>query len=256
MDQTEIRRRNALRSSVVASLQLGPARGGFSYGAHDCAVGHAVRQTCSADRSRDRTTAMTSSRRDRNPAPVMVRSVSPAAFASTIVRRRRARTVHLDRRAGRGPTKRFRHQIGAPVESGQADSSGVAHRGQRPRWKRCAAAMPRRWTHWLFDGRIVVRPISRWRTASSKRVFAEATRPAQQSESTVELPGMNRQFTLMTRGCEERAGMPRLRRTPRSAAVRLRALQRSANEPEASEEGRIMKATRSETAPRRRPRSS
>jgi 16S rRNA (cytosine1402-N4)-methyltransferase len=58
-----------------------------------------------------------------------------------------------------------------------------------------------------------------------KRAFTEATRSGTPSGLPVELPGHGPQFTALTRGAE-RAGDAEVRQNPRSAAVRLRALQR------------------------------
>jgi 16S rRNA (cytosine1402-N4)-methyltransferase len=69
-----------------------------------------------------------------------------------------------------------------------------------------------------------------------KRVFAEATTSSTPSDLPVELPGHAPQFTLLTRGAE-RAGDAEVAQNPRSAAVRLRALQRVQPKPEAVRRG-------------------
>ncbi|MGH3596785.1 MAG: 16S rRNA (cytosine(1402)-N(4))-methyltransferase RsmH [Mycobacterium sp.] len=75
------------------------------------------------------------------------------------------------------------------------------------------------------DGRIVVLAYQSLEDRIVKRVFTEATRSSTPSGLPVELPGRAPQFTSLTRGAE-RADDTEIRRNPRSAAVRLRALQR------------------------------
>jgi 16S rRNA (cytosine1402-N4)-methyltransferase len=76
------------------------------------------------------------------------------------------------------------------------------------------------------DGRIAVLAYQSLEDRIVKRVFAEATASSTPSGLPVELPGRGPQFTALTRGAE-RAGDAEVRQNPRSAAVRLRALQRT-----------------------------
>jgi 16S rRNA (cytosine1402-N4)-methyltransferase len=75
------------------------------------------------------------------------------------------------------------------------------------------------------DGRIAVLAYQSLEDRIVKRVFAEATKSSTPSGLPVELPGAESQFTSLTRGAE-RAGDAEVEQNPRSAAVRLRALQR------------------------------
>jgi 16S rRNA (cytosine1402-N4)-methyltransferase len=75
------------------------------------------------------------------------------------------------------------------------------------------------------DGRIVVLAYQSLEDRIVKRVFAEATASSTPPGLPVELPGRGAQFTSLTRGAE-RAGDAEVKQNPRSAAVRLRALQR------------------------------
>jgi 16S rRNA (cytosine1402-N4)-methyltransferase len=76
------------------------------------------------------------------------------------------------------------------------------------------------------DGRIAVLAYQSLEDRIVKRVFAEATKSSTPSGLPVELPGAEPQFTSLTRGAE-RAGDAEVEQNPRSAAVRLRALQRT-----------------------------
>jgi 16S rRNA (cytosine1402-N4)-methyltransferase len=75
------------------------------------------------------------------------------------------------------------------------------------------------------DGRIVVLAYQSLEDRIVKQAFAEATTSSTPAGLPVELPGRGPQFTSLTRGAE-RAGEAEIRQNPRSAAVRLRALQR------------------------------
>ncbi len=75
------------------------------------------------------------------------------------------------------------------------------------------------------DGRIVVLAYQSLEDRIVKRVFADATTSGTPAGLPVELPGHTPQFTTLTRGAE-RASDAEVRQNPRSAAVRLRALQR------------------------------
>jgi 16S rRNA (cytosine1402-N4)-methyltransferase len=74
-------------------------------------------------------------------------------------------------------------------------------------------------------GRIVVLAYQSLEDRIVKRLFTEAATSSTPPGLPVELPGHGPQFTSLTRGAE-RAGDDEVRQNPRSAAVRLRALQR------------------------------
>jgi 16S rRNA (cytosine1402-N4)-methyltransferase len=74
-------------------------------------------------------------------------------------------------------------------------------------------------------GRIVVLAYQSLEDRIVKRVFADATASATPSGLPVELPGHGPRFTSLTRGAQ-RAEDAEIRHNPRSAAVRLRAVQR------------------------------
>ena len=76
------------------------------------------------------------------------------------------------------------------------------------------------------DGRIVVLAYQSLEDRIVKRVFAEATTSSTPQDLPVELPGHGPQFTSLTRGAEG-AGDAEVQQNPRSAAVRLRAVQRT-----------------------------
>lgn len=75
-------------------------------------------------------------------------------------------------------------------------------------------------------GRIVVLAYQSLEDRIVKRAFAEATSSRTPSGLPIELPEHSAQFTSLTRGAE-RSGDAEILRNPRSAAVRLRALQRT-----------------------------
>jgi 16S rRNA (cytosine1402-N4)-methyltransferase len=77
------------------------------------------------------------------------------------------------------------------------------------------------------DGRIAVLAYQSLEDRIVKRVFTEATTSSTPSGLPVELPGHGPQFNSLTRGAE-RADDAEIRQNSRSAAVRLRALQRTA----------------------------
>jgi len=86
------------------------------------------------------------------------------------------------------------------------------------------------------DGRIVVMAYQSLEDRIVKRVFAQATSSSTPSGLPVELPGHAPQFRLLTRGAE-RADAVEVEQNPRSAAVRLRAIQRVQSESEAARRG-------------------
>ena len=75
------------------------------------------------------------------------------------------------------------------------------------------------------DGRIVVLAYQSLEDRIVKRMFSEVVTSSTPPGLPVELPGHGPQFTSLTRGAE-RAGDAEIQQNPRSAAVRLRALQR------------------------------
>ncbi len=86
-------------------------------------------------------------------------------------------------------------------------------------------AMPAALDALAVGGRIVVMAYQSLEDRIVKRVFAEATSSSTPSDLPVELPGHAPKFTLVTRGAE-RADDAQVQQNPRSAAVRLRAIQR------------------------------
>jgi len=86
------------------------------------------------------------------------------------------------------------------------------------------------------DGRIVVMAYQSLEDRIVKRTFAEATTSSTPSGLPVELPGHAPQFTLLTRGAE-RADDTEVDQNPRSAAVRLRAIQRLQSKSDAARKG-------------------
>jgi len=85
----------------------------------------------------------------------------------------------------------------------------------------------------VLDGRIVVMAYQSLEDRIVKRVFAAATTSSTPSGLPVELPGHAPRFAALTRGAE-RAGDAEVQQNPRSAAVRLRAVQRVQSKPEAA----------------------
>jgi 16S rRNA (cytosine1402-N4)-methyltransferase len=75
------------------------------------------------------------------------------------------------------------------------------------------------------DGRMVVMAYQSLEDRIVKRVFAEATTSSSPTDLPVELPGHAPQFAMLTRGAQ-RADEAEVRQNPRSAAVRLRGIQR------------------------------
>jgi len=87
-----------------------------------------------------------------------------------------------------------------------------------------------------LDGRIVVMAYQSLEDRIVKRAFADATTSSTPSGLPIELPGHAAKFTLVTRGAE-RADDPEVQRNPRSAAVRLRAIQRVQSNSHAAKRG-------------------
>src|SRR6201996_2542102 len=79
------------------------------------------------------------------------------------------------------------------------------------------------------DGRIVVMAYQSLEDRIVKRLFADVSTSSTPTDLPVELPGHAPKFALLTRGAE-RADDGEIQQNPRSAAVRLRALQRVQSE--------------------------
>lgn len=88
------------------------------------------------------------------------------------------------------------------------------------------AALPAALDALAGGGRVVVLAYQSLEDRIVKRAFADATASRTPTGLPVELPGHAAQFTSLTRGAE-RADDAEILRNPRSAAVRLRALQRT-----------------------------
>jgi 16S rRNA (cytosine1402-N4)-methyltransferase len=85
-------------------------------------------------------------------------------------------------------------------------------------------------------GRIVVMAYQSLEDRIVKRSFAAATTSSSPSDLPVELPGHAARFALVTRGAE-RADEAEIERNPRSAAVRLRAIERVQSNSDAARKG-------------------
>jgi 16S rRNA (cytosine1402-N4)-methyltransferase len=97
-------------------------------------------------------------------------------------------------------------------------------------------AMPAALDALAVGGRIVVMAYQSLEDRIVKRVFAAATTSSSPSGLPVELPGHAPRFTLLTRGAE-RADDAEVQQNPRSAAVRLRAIQRVQSKSDAVRKG-------------------
>ena len=89
-------------------------------------------------------------------------------------------------------------------------------------------ALPAALTALAPGGRIVVMAYQSMEDRIVKNVFARATASTTPSGLPVELPGHEPQFVALTRGAEK-AGAAETERNPRSASVRLRALEKAAD---------------------------
>jgi 16S rRNA (cytosine1402-N4)-methyltransferase len=114
------------------------------------------------------------------------------------------------RRTGGHPAKRTFQALRIAV-NGELDS--------------LTSALPAALDALAVDGRIAVLAYQSLEDRIVKRVFAAATASATPAGLPVELPGHGPRFRALTRGAE-RAGDAEILRNPRSAGVRLRALQR------------------------------
>jgi 16S rRNA (cytosine1402-N4)-methyltransferase len=86
------------------------------------------------------------------------------------------------------------------------------------------------------EGRIAVMAYQSLEDRIVKRAFADATTSSSPSGLPIELPGYAPKFTLLTRGAE-RADEAEVQQNPRSAAVRLRAVQRVQSNSDAARKG-------------------
>jgi 16S rRNA (cytosine1402-N4)-methyltransferase len=217
----------------VSSMQLDRAERGFSYA-----------QDAPLDMRMDPTAPLTAAEivnsYDEAALTDILRRYGEERFArriATYIARRRARTPFTStselvevvyqavpapaRRTGGHPAKRtfqaLRIAVNAELE---------ALRG----------AMPAALDALAVDGRMVVMAYQSLEDRIVKRVFATATASGTPSDLPVELPEHAPQFTLLTRGAE-RADDAEVSQNPRSAAVRLRAIQRVRPKPQAARRG-------------------
>jgi 16S rRNA (cytosine1402-N4)-methyltransferase len=206
----------------VSSMQLDRSERGFSY-AHDAPL----------DMRMDPTSALTAAEivnsYDQAALADILRRYGEERFARRIaaqILRRRARTPLTStgelveviyqavpapaRRTGGHPAKRTFQALRIAV-NGELDA--------------LRDALPAALDALADGGRIVVLAYQSLEDRIVKRAFAEATTSSTPPSLPVELPEYAPQFTLLTRGAE-RAGDAEVRQNPRSAGVRLRAVQR------------------------------
>jgi 16S rRNA (cytosine1402-N4)-methyltransferase len=217
----------------VSSMQLDRRERGFSY-AHDAPL----------DMRMDPTSALT--------AAEIVNSYDEAALTDILRRygeERLARRIasHIVRRRARAPftstgelVEVLYQAIPAPARRTGGHPAKRTFQALRiavnAELEALGSAMPAALDALAVDGRIVVLAYQSLEDRIVKRVFAEATTSSTPSDLPVELPGHAPQFTLLTRGAE-RAADAEVAQNPRSAAVRLRALQRVQPKPEAVRRG-------------------
>jgi 16S rRNA (cytosine1402-N4)-methyltransferase len=217
----------------VSSMQLDRAERGFSYA-----------QDAPLDMRMDPTSALT--------AAEILNSYDEAALTDILRRygeERLARRIasHIVRRRARTPFT----STGELVEViYQAVPAPARRTGGHPAKRTFQAlriavnaeldalrgALPASLDALAVDGRIVVLAYQSLEDRIVKRVFAEATTSSTPSGLPVELPGHAPRFTSLTRGAE-RADDDEIRQNPRSAAVRLRAVQRVQTKSEAARKG-------------------
>ena len=217
----------------VSSMQLDRSERGFSYA-----------QDAPLDMRMDPTAALTAAEivntYDEAALTDILRRYGEERFArriATHIIRRRARTPFTStgelvevvyqavpapaRRTGGHPAKRTFQALRIAV-NGELDA--------------LRDAMPAALDALAVDGRIVVLAYQSLEDRIVKRVFAEAVTSSTPPDLPVELPGHGPQFTSLTRGAE-RADDAEIQQNPRSAAVRLRALQRVQSGHEAARRG-------------------
>jgi 16S rRNA (cytosine1402-N4)-methyltransferase len=218
----------------VSSMQLDRTERGFSYA-----------QDAPLDMRMDPTSALTAAEivnsYDESALTDILRRYGEERFARRIaahIIRRRARTPFTStgelvelvyqavpapaRRTGGHPAKRTFQALRIAVNA-ELDA--------------LRDALPAALDALAVDGRIVVLAYQSLEDRIVKRVFTEAATSSTPQGLPVELPGHGPQFTSLTRGAE-RASDDEVRQNPRSAAVRLRALQRVQPGDEAVRRGR------------------
>jgi 16S rRNA (cytosine1402-N4)-methyltransferase len=212
----------ALFDLGVSSMQLDRAERGFSY-AHDAPLDMRM------DPGSPLTAADIVNSYDEGALTDILRRYGEERFARRIaaqIVRRRARTPFTStgelvavvyqaipapaRRTGGHPAKRTFQALRIAV-NGELDA--------------LQDALPAALNALAVEGRIVVLAYQSLEDRIVKRVFTEATTSSTPPGLPVELPRRGPQFTALTRGAE-RAGDAEVTQNPRSAAVRLRALQR------------------------------
>ncbi|MFZ1165363.1 16S rRNA (cytosine(1402)-N(4))-methyltransferase RsmH [Mycobacterium sp.] len=210
----------------VSSMQLDRTERGFSY-AHDAPL----------DMRMDPTSALT--------AAEIVNTYDGSALADILRRygeEKLARRIatHIVRRRARAPFT----STGELVEViYQAVPAPARRTGGHPAKRTFQAlriavnseldalrdALPPALNALTVGGRIVVMAYQSLEDRIVKRMFSEVSTSSTPSDLPVELPGHAPKFTLLTRGAE-RADHVEIEQNPRSAAVRLRALQRVESE--------------------------
>ena len=221
----------ALFDLGVSSMQLDRAERGFSYSA-DAPLDMRM------DPDAELTAAEVVNTYDEKSLSRILREFGEERFASRIaaqiVRRRArkpfARTGELvellydaipapARRTGGHPAKRTFQALRVAV-NGELDA--------------LRDALPAAMSALRPGGRIAVMSYQSLEDRIVKSVFATATASRTPPGLPVELPGHEPQFVSLTRGAE-RADAAEIERNPRSASVRLRALEKVAHRPEGTE---------------------
>jgi 16S rRNA (cytosine1402-N4)-methyltransferase len=214
----------------VSSMQLDRAERGFSY-AQDAPLDMRM------DTTAELTAAEIVNSYDEAALTDILRRYGEERLARRIAKhivRRRARTPFTStgelveiiyqavpapaRRTGGHPAKRTFQALRIAV-NGELDALN--------------SVMPTALDALVLNGRIVVMAYQSLEDRIVKRVFAEVTTSSTPSGLPVELPGHAPRFASLTRGAE-RAGDAEVQQNPRSAAVRLRAVQRVQSRPEAA----------------------
>jgi 16S rRNA (cytosine1402-N4)-methyltransferase len=217
----------------VSSMQLDRAERGFSYS-----------QDAPLDMRMDPTSGLTAAEilnsYDEAALTDILRRYGEERLARRIAKhivRRRARTPFIStaelveviyqavpapaRRTGGHPAKRTFQALRIAVNSELDALSG---------------ALPTALDALAVGGRVVVMAYQSLEDRIVKQTFAAATTSGTPSDLPVELPGHAPRFTLLTRGAE-RADGAEIEQNPRSAAVRLRGLERVRSISEAATEG-------------------
>jgi 16S rRNA (cytosine1402-N4)-methyltransferase len=217
----------------VSSMQLDRAERGFSYA-----------QDAPLDMRMDTTSELTAAEilnsYDEAALTDILRRYGEERLARRIAKhivRRRARTPFVStaelveviyqavpapaRRTGGHPAKRTFQALRIEVNS-ELDA--------------LSDALPAALDALAVGGRVVVMAYQSLEDRIVKRTFAAATTSGSPSDLPFELPGYAPQFTLLTRGAE-RADDTEIEQNPRSAAVRLRALERVRSTSEAATKG-------------------